>query len=320
MHVGSQAHVRSLALVYALGGLLCLASAAAPLSPQTPVGLLRTLGLTGVAVAPLVLVLGRRWPLAVVHVALAALSGLVGLVAARSVTPVGVVGLGPVVIAASSCAAHALGAAAGRAHVLGLLAASSTGAALSPAGTPALPWLVVVLTAVAAYEVQGLLVRRLRAAAEADPLTGAANRRSWQQRTTQDLVRTRRRGQPLTVVIIDLDGFKDVNDSLGHAAGDALLQELAAAWQQQLRRGDLLGRHGGDEFVLSLPGAGAGEVSGLLARLRACHPMTWSAGAATSRGDLELPALLARADADLYAHKRARHRSAPRGAAADLRC
>jgi diguanylate cyclase (GGDEF)-like protein len=305
--------VRVLALVYAISGVLLLASAAMPLSPRSPVEVIRALGVAGLAIAAAVEVLGQRWPAQTVHVAFAVFSVLVGLAAAVSVTAVGVVGLGPAVIAACLYAAHAFSARAGRAHVVVLLTAATTGALLSPAGTPLVPWLIVPVTAAAVFEVHGLLVRRLTAAADLDPLTGVANRRHWHAVAEHELARARRAGAPLTVVLIDLDGFKAVNDARGHAAGDELLQELARCWQRELRRGDLLGRHGGDEFVLSLPGADAQAAASLVTRLRSSHPMTWSVGIATSGGADDVRTLLARADADLYAQKRARTSSTPRG-------
>jgi len=310
MHGQAQTQVRVLALLYALGGLLSLSSATWPLDPASPVALLRAVGGIGLAAAVTILLVGRRWPAGVVHVGFALMSVLVGLLAARSVTAVGVVGLGPVAIATSLFAAHAFTAAAGRTHVLVLLAAACTGAALSAATNFAVPWLIVPVTAAVVFEVHGHLLRRQGALAAADPLTGVANRRHWEACAARDLAQAQRSGRPLSVVIIDLDGFKQVNDSRGHAAGDALLRELTSCWQRELRRADLLGRWGGDEFVVCLPGASGRDAEVLLERLHGSHPMAWSAGCATSSDGDELAGLLAHADADLYQHKRSRVRSA----------
>ncbi|TNM69197.1 GGDEF domain-containing protein [Streptomyces sp. NP160] len=307
-----QTQVRVLALVYAVSGLLLLVSAATPLSPSSPLAVIRTLGVAGVAVAVALPLLGRRWPAGTVHAAFALFSVLVAVAAAVSVTAVGVVGLGPAVIAACLYAAHAFPVSTGRVHVLLLLSAATAGALLSPAGTPLVPWSIVPVTGAAVFEVHGLLVRRLQAAADLDPLTGVANRRHWHEVASRDLVRAHRAGRRLSVVLIDLDGFKAVNDVHGHAAGDELLRELARCWQRELRREDLLGRHGGDEFVISLPGTSPSEAAALVARLRSSHPMPWSAGIATSDEGCDATSLLARADADLYAHKRARQSAGPR--------
>jgi len=303
VHGQGRPEVRVLALVYALGGLLCLVSARWPLSAQSPVALMAALGGTGLLIAVAVLLLGRRWPVGVVHVGFAVLSALAALSAAASVTAVGVVGLAPMVIAACLYAAQSFSAPAARAHGLSLLVLATVGAVLSTAEGLVLPWVVTMVTAVALLEVHGRMVRTLRQAAALDPLTGVANRRAWLAAAERDLAQARRSGRPFSVVVIDLDGFKAVNDSRGHAAGDALLRELTLSWGRELRRGDLLGRFGGDEFVLSLPGSAEAQAGVLVERLRGTHAMGWSAGVACSDGSAELEVLLARADGRLYAQK-----------------
>ncbi|WP_194907184.1 GGDEF domain-containing protein [Quadrisphaera sp. INWT6] len=305
MHGQERPEVRVLALVYALGGLLCLVSARWPLTAQSPVALMAALGGTGLVVAVAVLLVGRRWPVGVVHVGFVVLSALVALAAAASVTAVGVVGLGPMLIAGCLYAAQSFSAAAARAYGVCLLAMATAGAVLSTADGLVLPWVVVLVTAVVVLEVHGRMVRTLRDTAALDPLTGVANRRAWLAAAERDLAQARRSGRPYTVVVIDLDGFKAVNDSRGHAAGDALLRELSASWSRQLRRGDLLGRLGGDEFVLSLPGTSEVQAGALVERLREVHAMAWSAGMASSDGSARIEVLLARADGRLYAQKRA---------------
>jgi len=305
VHGQGRHEVRVLALVYALGGLLCLVSARWPLAAQSPVALMAALGGSGLLIAVAVLLLGRRWPAGVVHVGFVALSAVVALSAAVSVTAVGVVGLGPMVIAACLYAAQSFSAPAARAHGVCLLVLATAGAVLSTAEGLVLPWVITMVTAVAVLEVHGRMVRTLRQAAALDPLTGVANRRAWLAAAERDLAQARRAGRPYSVVAIDLDGFKAVNDSRGHAAGDALLRELTLSWGRELRRGDLLGRLGGDEFVLSLPGTSEEQAEVLVERLRGTHAMAWSGGVACSDGIVELEVLLARADGRLYAQKRA---------------
>jgi diguanylate cyclase (GGDEF)-like protein len=109
-----------------------------------------------------------------------------------------------------------------------------------------------------------LLLRRLRRSSAAlaaarhdaqhrashDPLTGLANRALFQERLTHALERLSRGGDPVALLALDLDRFKQVNDSLGHEAGDELLRHVAARLQAVLRDGDTLARLGGDEFVI----------------------------------------------------------------------
>jgi len=86
-----------------------------------------------------------------------------------------------------------------------------------------------------------------------DDLTGVGNRRHLLQRLTEECARSDRSGETFTLLVIDLDGFKAVNDTFGHAAGDACLQHFALMAQTRLRPGDMLARTGGDEFCVVLP-------------------------------------------------------------------
>ena len=95
--------------------------------------------------------------------------------------------------------------------------------------------------AVANAEVHG----RLRALAATDPLTGLANHRAFQERLVQEVARARRYGQPLSLVLADLDHFKLVNDAHGHQAGDAVLAEVGSRLLASARTGDLMARVGG---------------------------------------------------------------------------
>ena len=115
-------------------------------------------------------------------------------------------------------------------------------------------------------------VRRMHARehllARIDPLTGVANARSFLESLEHELARMRRTTEPLTLAYVDLDRFKAVNDTLGHAGGDALLREIAARLTDSLREVDVVARLGGDEFALLLPNtdSAAGGVA-----LERCH-------------------------------------------------
>ncbi|MBI3668847.1 MAG: GGDEF domain-containing protein [Acidobacteria bacterium] len=152
-----------------------------------------------------------------------------------------------------------------------------------------------------------------RKQASIDALTGLANRRFGEQRLAAEAARSQRYGHPLTVLALDLNEFKQINDRYGHPAGDQVLKEFAARLNSAIRVSDLAVRMGGDEFLVLLPECPLEQVHGLLARLRSLvvdfqgHkiPVKFSAGwVGYERG--ETPAqFLARADQTLYADKRA---------------
>ena len=293
-----------LAVLYAVSGGLCLYSALWPLHPDSPVGLLRAvaaLGLVGGAALWLLRDRLRGW---VVHAAVALASVLIAVLAWQSVTAVGVVALGPALIAVGLYAAHFFALTAARCHAAFLVVLATAGAIAAPPEQFAVGWVVVVVSVIAFTEVQGRLARTLRTAATTDPLTGVANRRAWEEETARHLARAVRTGEPLSVAILDLDAFKEVNDRHGHGAGDALLKDLTAGWARRLRQADLLGRYGGDEFVLCLPATDTAGAHEILQQLDATHEFAWSVGVATVRHGDDLATVLGRADADLYLHKR----------------
>ncbi|HWM10287.1 MAG TPA: diguanylate cyclase [Solirubrobacteraceae bacterium] len=116
-----------------------------------------------------------------------------------------------------------------------------------------------------------------------DPLTGLLNHRAFQERLSEELRRAERGGHPVSIVAVDLDDFKAINDAHGHAAGDEALRTVAAALRDELRAADLCGRVGGDEFTLALVDADVGDADLIVERVRArlagaARPLTLSAG------------------------------------------
>lgn len=151
-----------------------------------------------------------------------------------------------------------------------------------------------------------------------DDLTGVANRRHLLQRLTEECARSGRSGAPFSLLVIDLDGFKAINDTHGHAAGDACLKHFTLMAQTRLRPGDMLARTGGDEFCVVLPSSSLREAATIARRvLEACRqdaeactpgdiPIAISIGVAEwdrSIGDFP-DRLMANADHALYAAKK----------------
>ncbi|MGQ9368594.1 diguanylate cyclase [Azospirillum sp. ST 5-10] len=159
--------------------------------------------------------------------------------------------------------------------------------------------------------------RALRAAMQSDSLTGLLNHAHFKQRLAGELVRARRVGAPLSVALIDLDHFKQVNDRYGHLAGDRVIRTLSRLLSRRLRRTDVVGRYGGEEFAVLLPDTHEAtavmvldDVREAFARIvftegEASFSVTLSGGVSAygEASTATAASLLARADAALYAAK-----------------
>jgi diguanylate cyclase (GGDEF)-like protein len=145
-----------------------------------------------------------------------------------------------------------------------------------------------------------------------DPLTELANRRAFEERLREEIARFHRYGHTLTLLLMDVDLFKQYNDTFGHPAGDVVLHETAHLIRQSLREGDLVARYGGEEFVALLPQTGMETARLVAERIGAAvgyHPfehrrITLSIGAAELSGNVtDAASLIASADKALYAAK-----------------
>jgi diguanylate cyclase len=157
------------------------------------------------------------------------------------------------------------------------------------------------------------LVSRL---VQQDQLTGALNRRGLDEALAREIARAERAGTALCAALIDIDDFKRINDSFGHQVGDIVLVHLVAIVKETIRTNDLLGRYGGEEFLLLLPESRIDEATAVLARLQrelAEKSISWghhklvvkfSAGVASRRAGEAEAALVERADQALYQAKR----------------
>jgi diguanylate cyclase (GGDEF)-like protein len=153
-------------------------------------------------------------------------------------------------------------------------------------------------------------------AARTDPLTGLPNRRRILELFDEALKEVHRIGAGLCIALIDIDRFKAINDTYGHEAGDAVLQHFAHVCGEGLRAQHHLGRMGGEEFLMLLPGAGLNEAVGLVEQLRADFPparfkesgvelpYTFCAGIAEVLPHEDRSAVLRRADRAPYCAKR----------------
>lgn len=176
------------------------------------------------------------------------------------------------------------------------------------AGAPA-EWLFITGTATVTALVTLAIRTELLLMSERDPLTGLPNRAGLQRVLEREIAKARREQTALTVAVIDLDGFKALNDQHGHLAGDEALIGTTRSWEAALRGSDVLARFGGDEFVVVLPGSSPLQAGRVIRRMRKGDG-TWqcSAGLASWDGTESREQLIARADGALYEAK-ARRRS-----------
>src|SRR3984885_5942491 len=149
------------------------------------------------------------------------------------------------------------------------------------------------------------LAQRFAHEAVVDDLTGLLNRRGWRYNAPRELARAARSGNPITLVTLDLDNFKELNDELGHTEGDRALRDTAERIRATLRAGDVVARLGGDEFVALLTNSTLTGSLTAIDRLRDSTPEreAFSAGGAVWERREELPELLRRSDLALYAAK-----------------
>lgn len=168
---------------------------------------------------------------------------------------------------------------------------------------------LVALAAVLAAGVRDW--RQAHGDAITDRLTGAQNRRQWDNQIPRLIALAKREEKPLTIAMLDLDHFKNFNDTHGHQAGDRLLATAVANWRTQLREGDLLARYGGEEFTIALYDCDSDQAREVIDRVRLATPehQTCSAGVATLHPTENAADLVKRADIALYEAKHERNRT-----------
>lgn len=155
------------------------------------------------------------------------------------------------------------------------------------------------------------LNHRLEVLTTTDALTGINNRRAFEHSLAQELALVERRSTPLSLVIVDVDHFKMINDTYGHAAGDKVLQSIAALLTKTARNVDVVARIGGEEFAVILPNTDETSALTIAERMRAAvanevwlnTPLTISLGTATLSSHEDASSLFVRADKAMYAAK-----------------
>ncbi len=307
----------ALSLLFTFKGMICLLAVAYPISPREPVTLVAIAGALGVLAAVVVWLYGARIPLLGFELLAAGGSLTTSWLIAHAATP------GGMMVAAFAYPWIAIYAAHffPRRGVIaqGLLISVGFGVGLELSGLSHVPvyWTIVIVTIWSICLMLGNLSEGLRRQAGTDQLTGLLNRNGFMTAALRERALADRTGSPLTLAVLDLDGFKQINDREGHAAGDRLLAGLGRDWRARVRPGDIVARHGGDEFVLLLPATTPTGAEAVLERLRGKDdPVGWSVGVSEWLGGERLDVPMARADRYLYGVKtaqRGQQAQAPEG-------
>jgi GGDEF domain-containing protein len=314
LRADTRPEVWTLAALAFAGAASTALALAFPISDHAPSRLQLTAMVAGACAAVALLRFRTRVRPWMLQAFIALRSVALGLMIANAATRSGATAIALLYIWSAIYAAVFFSRRATHAHVAFMIATYGVATLLGRASVGPTVWLVMGATVWVAAWVLSDLSGRLRAQAHSDALTGLLNRAGLAQAAEREREGARRRGTETAVAVLDLDDFKLVNDHGGHAAGDRLLIDLAAAWRTALRHGDLLARHGGDEFVLVLPDTSEAVARDVLERLADCHPGRWTAGLVTWQADEGLDAAIARADEILYAAKAQAHARAAEAA------
>jgi len=293
----------ALALLLLGAGARCLAGTGSHI-PAGPTATLATaVGAMCLALAGAVYLIPRRPPHSVALVLLGLTTGVTSLLVASSLDRAGVA------LSALAYPWTALYAALflNRREAYANVGLTGIGFALGiiASGRPGLigAWILVTITVLGVTITTSGLVAAMRRLSETDPLTRVVNRAGFRRQAHQVFASAARRGQPVALVLCDIDGLKQVNDAKGHAAGDALITDVVNGWRGVLRGEDVLARIGGDEFAVLLPDTSPSGALAAVERLRKGTDNAFSAGVASWTPGMSLDALLAGADAEMYACK-----------------
>jgi GGDEF domain-containing protein len=302
--------VRALALITFAGAASSLIAALLPASENAPVELFVTVAALAFTCSVLLWGLGDRTPAWVLQAAVAGGTLAISVLIARAATGVSTVVTATDYIWMGVYVSFFFPRIAARAHLALIAVAFGVALLVNAHSVPVEAWFLMTGSIVVASETIGRQSSRLRHEAHTDPLTGLLNRKGLAPAAERAFALADRTDLPLTIGLVDLDHFKQVNDRNGHAEGDRLLVQMTRTWSEELQPGDIFARLGGDEFLVILVGSGDEEAKRFFEKLLFISPAPWSAGVIKRVAGEDLSACLARADNALYESKRSRN--APR--------
>jgi len=298
--------VRALSLITFVGAVSSLVAAFFPSNPGAPVDLFRLVAGLALACSLLLWWLADRTPRWFLHAAVAGGTLAISVLIARAATGVSTVVTATDYIWMGVYVSFFFSRTAARLHLTLIAAAFGAALLVNKHNVPAEAFVLMTASIIVASETIGRQSGRLRHEAHTDSLTGLLNRKGLATAAERAFTLADRTGIPLTIGLVDLDNFKQVNDLDGHAAGDRLLVEMTRTWSEELQPGDLFARLGGDEFLVVLVGSSDEEAARFFERLLFISPAQWSAGVIKRHAGEDLSACLARADNTLYDAKRSR--------------
>lgn len=180
----------------------------------------------------------------------------------------------------------------------------------SPLNAKLILWGAVILILTGTGAILGNLIRKLHARSYKDPLTGLQNRRYFYYRLACEMDWVRRNKTPLALAVIDVDNFKNINDTYGHVEGDRVLTELADIFKQYARAKDTVVRWGGEEFAIILPETNSEGAKAFAERIRnvvescnSCYKVTICVGITCTVNEMDVDKFVVLADQALYMAK-----------------